>query len=177
MTLSFVNNGSWKDSVNNLSPNTTNFTISDLAVPVITTVKTFDNNGTYAIDLTFSENIVGTLSGFTLSGSSTYTGTILQPTANTLRLITLDSTTSDTAKNYSLSYNGSGIFLKDADNNFLANFSNIIVTDGVAPKILTRTTIDSNGNGKIDQVRLGFSEPITGSTAGTTISVIGYIVT
>lgn len=161
MTLSFSNNGSWKDGANNLVSAVTNLSLTDTAIPVSTQVRTFDNGGFYAIDFTFSEAITGTLSGFTLSGTSTYTGAILHPAPDTLRLITADSTMSDTAKTYSLSYSGSGIYLKDGNDNHLADFSNASVTDAIAPKILTRTTLDSDGNGKIDGIRFGFSETLS----------------
>lgn len=177
MTVSFTNNGSWKDSANNLASATTNTPIIDRAIPVITRVQTSDTSGNYAIDITFSEAISGTLSGFTLSGSSTFTGNILHPTDNTLQLITADSTANNTAKAYSLSYNGSGSYLRDTDNNYLANFTGTSVADAIAPRILTRTTLDGNGNGKIDGIRFGFSETLSGSTAGVTTSIAGYIVT
>lgn len=176
MTISFVNTGNWKDSANNLAPSAPNLPLADMAISIVTQVQTTDNSGTYAIDMTFSEPITGTLSGFTLSGSSTFTGTVLSPSANTLRLVTTDSTATDTAKVYSLSYNGSGTFLKDSSGNYAANFSNTAVTDAIAPKILTRTTLDSNGNGKIDGIRLGFSEPLAGTSSGVTILVAGYVV-
>lgn len=176
MTLSFVNNGSWKDTANNLTSPVTNLPLTDTATPIITGAQTFDNAGKYAIDLTFSEPIIGTLSGFTLSGSSTYTGTILAININTLRLVTSDSTVTDTVKAYSLTYSGSGTYIKDVNNNYLANFSNRNCSDAIAPKILTRTTLDSNGNGKIDEIRFGFSEPLSGSSSGVSVSVAGYVV-
>lgn len=163
MSLDFTANANWKDGAvpANIASSKTNISLIDRASPAITQIRTFDNNGMYAIDLTLSEGVTGSLSGFTLSGSSTYTGIILQPTTNTLRLITADPATTDTARAYSLSYNGSGIYLKDMSNNYLANLSNGNVTDAIAPKILTRTTLDTNGNGKIDGVRFGFSESLS----------------
>lgn len=179
MTVSFSNSSNtWKDSVNNLAIATVSpLSLTDMARPIMTQVQTFDNSGAYAIDLSFSEGITGTFSGFTLSGSATYTGNIIQTSATTLRLTTADSTAIDTAKSYSLSYNGSGTYLRDAGSNYLANFASTAVTDLIEPKILTRTTVDSNGNGKIDGIRLGFSESLSGSTGGVTVSVAGYVVT
>lgn len=176
MTVSFTNNGSWKDSSNNLAPSAPNLPLADMALPIITRMRTVDNSGFYAIDVTFSEAMTGTISGFTLSGSSTFTGNILLSATDTLRFVTTDSTATDTARAYSLAYNGSGTSLKDASGNFVANFSSSPVIDGIAPKILSRTTLDSNGNGKIDGVRLGFSEPLAGTSSGVTVSVAGYVV-
>lgn len=62
MTLSFSNNGSWKDGADNLASNTTNLPLIDTANPTPIQVHTFDDDGFYAIDLTFSEAITGTLS-------------------------------------------------------------------------------------------------------------------
>lgn len=179
MTVSFVANGNWKDASATLNqiPSLANNMLVDRALPIVTQIQTFDNSGVYAIDVTLSEAPVGTFSGFTLSGSSTFTGTILSPSANVLRLVTIDSTTTDTAKIYSLSYNGSGTYLRDTNSNYVANFSNTSVVDAIAPKVLTRTTLDANGNGKIDGVRFGFSEPLSGTTGGVIISVAGYVVT
>lgn len=179
MTLSFTANSNWKDisSSSNQASSFPNSILLDQAIPVMTRLQTIDDSGIYSIEMVFSEPMTGTLSGFTLSGSATYTGTVLQPTVNTIRFITADPTTTDTAKIYSLSYSGSGAYLADAGGNYLANFSDRNVTDAIAPKILTRTTVDSNGNGKIDGVRIGFSEPVTGSSSGVTVSVAGYVVT
>lgn len=174
MQLSFAADANWKDlaSTANLAGSISNLSLTDAAIPIITSISTFDNSGVYAIDVNFSEAITGaTLSGFTLSGTSTYTGAILRIDTDTLRLVTNDSTAANTAKTYILSYSGSGTYLRDTSNNYLANFSNMTVTDAIAPKILTRTTVDSDGDGHIDGVRIGFSESLTGTTLGTTISV------
>lgn len=178
MTISFTTNSNWKDTSASLNgaSSLSDSTLTDLATPIATGVQTFDNSGSYAIDVTLSEPITGTLSGFTLSGSSTFTGNIISIAPNILRLATADSTT-NSAKVYSLSYNGSGIYLRDGSSNYLANFSNRAVTDALAPKILTRTTIDTNGNGKLDGIRLGFSEPLSGTASGVIVSVAGYVVT
>lgn|GEM_PF-4874897 len=124
--------------------------------------------------MNFSETITGaTLSGFTLSGTTTYTGIILVIDSDTLRLVTADPI--NTVKTFTLTYNGVGVYLRDTSNNYLANFSNLAVTDAIAPKILTRTTLDTNGNGHIDGIRIGFSESLAGTTLGTTVSVAGYV--
>ena len=179
MTVSFTANASWKDlsASLNAASSLSNSILVDQATPLVVGMQTVDNSGNYAIDMIFSEPITGTVSGFTLSGSSTYSGTILPINTTTLRFITTDLTSINTAKTYSLSYNGSGISLKDTSNNYLANFADISVTDAIAPKILTRTTMDSNGNGKIDAIRYGFSEPLSGTSSGTMVSVAGYVVT
>ncbi len=178
MTISFTTNSNWKDTSASLNgaSSLSNSTLTDLATPMVTGVQTFDNSGTYSIDVTLSEGITGTFSGFTLSGSSTFTGGIISIVPNILRLATADSTT-NSAKVYSLSYNGSGTYLRDSSSNYLANFSNRTVTDALAPKILTRTTLDTNGNGKLDGIRLGFSESLSGTASGVIASVAGYVVT
>lgn len=175
MLLDFLSNANYHDSAANLANSKSNISLLDAATPIVTQAKTIDNSGVYAVDLTFSESVSGsTLTGFTLSGSATYTGTILQTAANTLRLITADSTATNTAKAYGLTYTASGSAIRDSSNNYLANFANMAVTDGVVPKILARTTLDTSHNGHIDVVRLDFSENIAGSLAGTTVTVGGY---
>lgn len=178
MTLSFTSNANWKDTspALNQASSLANSTLVDQATPIVTQVQTVDVSGAYAVDVTFSEAIVGTLSGFTLSGSSTFTGSILSLPSNVLRLVTADST-ADSGKAYSLTYNGSGTYLRDSSTNYVANFANRAVIDALSPTILTRTTLDTNGNGKIDGVRFGFSEPLSGTASGTTVSVAGYVVT
>lgn len=176
--LSFSANANYKDTSAsaNLAGSVANLSLTDSATPIVTSVATFDNAGLYAIDVNFSETITGaTLSGFTLSGSSTYTGTILVVDSDTLRLVTTDSI--NTAKTFTLTYNGVGIYLRDTANNYLANFSAMAVTDAIPPKIITRTTLDTNGNGHIDGIRIGFSEALAGTTLGTTLTVAGYVVT
>lgn len=176
--LSFTANANYKDTsvAANLAGSVANLSLTDSATPIVTSVATFDNAGVYAIDVNFSETITGaTLSGFTLSGTSTYTGTILVVDSDTLRLVTTDSI--NTAKTFTLTYNGVGVYLRDTTNNYLANFSAMAVTDAIPPKIITRTTLDTNGNGHIDGIRIGFSEALAGTVLGTTLTVAGYVVT
>ena len=50
------------------------------------------------------------------------------------------------------------------------------VTDGVAPTITSRQTLDTDGNGKIDAIKLTFSENMNANTSGLTATVAGYTV-
>jgi hypothetical protein len=49
-------------------------------------------------------------------------------------------------------------------------------TDAVAPKLLSRRTLDSDGNGRIDRIELAYSEPLGSNTAGFSVSVANYTV-
>lgn len=108
-----------------------------------------------------------------LSTLSTYSNSIV--TSGTTITLSLSETSlaSDTATTPSFSYSGTSV--KDASNNTLANISSTLTTDGVAPKILTRKTLDQDGNGYIDTIRLGLSENISG-TGGVTATVSTYAV-
>ena len=69
MTVSFVTNSSWKDISSSLNQASSliNNSLVDQALPLVTQIQAVDNSGNYAIDMTFSEPVTGTLSGFTLS--------------------------------------------------------------------------------------------------------------
>lgn len=76
MTLSFVNNSSWKDSSNNLMSNTVSpLALSDKAPPVRLSAITQDSNSNSKMDnilLTFSENVTGAAGAdFAVTGLST----------------------------------------------------------------------------------------------------------
>lgn len=56
------------------------------------------------------------------------------------------------------------------------SFSNQTVADGVPPKLLTRTTKDFNGNGKIDAIMFTFSENLGANFTAFNTDVAGYTV-
>jgi len=53
---------------------------------------------------------------------------------------------------------------------------NQVVSDGVAPKLLSRTTKDYDANGKIDDIELVFSENLGSNFSTFTTGVTGYTV-
>ena len=60
--------------------------------------------------------------------------------------------------------------VKDSSNNGLANITSTPAADGIKPKIMSRTTLDQDGNGYIDTVKIAYSEPISG-TGGISVAV------
>lgn len=60
--------------------------------------------------------------------------------------------------------------VKDSSNNALANIASTPASDGIKPKIMTRTTLDQDGNGYIDTVKILLSETVSG-TGGISVSI------
>ena len=182
MTVTFTANSNWKDTSNNVAASSVGgLTLADAAVPVMVSSRTVDatsNNKIDRIDAVFSETLTGTLSGFSIASlatGSTYTGAITQ--SGTTLSFTIGETTSayDTAQTPTIAYTGTGIH--DTTGNVLATWTATGVTDGVAPALLSRETLDTDGNGKIDTIRLTFSENLNDNTSGLTVAVAGYTVT
>ena len=70
-----------------------------------------------------------------------------------------------------------GTNLVDANGNGVAAITNHVILDKVAPRLLSRETRDTNANGKIDAIRLTFSENLNTGTGGLNVVITGYTVT
>lgn len=176
LSIAFAAASFWKDASGNLAAPKASLILGDSAAPRVTSAVTVENaSGNYALDVTFSESLSGTsLSGFSLSGSATYSGTVTQTATKTFRFATADSAASNTAKPYSYSYVPGTV--TDPSGNSLAAIGSTSFSDGIAPKIISRQTRDSNGNGKIDAVAIGFSETLNSNVSGLSAAVSGYSV-
>ena len=116
------------------------------------------------INLTLSEALTGSLTGFAVAGlatGATYGGTITQSGTTLSLSIGETSLATDTGQIPTIAYTGSS--LHDSAGNALATFTATNVTDGIIPTLLSRETLDTDGNGKIDSVRLTYSENMNDS--------------
>lgn len=182
MTITFANNWNWKDtsSALNVAGNSANIALSDKASPVKISAVTLDFNSNYKIDrldITFSENITWNIDGdFTVwnlaAGSSKWTSSIA---SNVLQIaINETSDNNDTAQIPTFAYNWTN--LKDGSNNLVANIVSFSVTDWVKPKLLSRETVDSNWNWKLDKIKLTFSETLNNDVWAIVVNVAWYVV-
>ncbi|MCK9272252.1 lamin tail domain-containing protein [Candidatus Gracilibacteria bacterium] len=180
MTIDFNNNGNWKDSSLNLAGNDTNITLIDKAIPIKLSAITVDSNSNYKIDridVTFSENITGNNDGEIIVGNLAAGSTkgLSSIASNILRIaINETSDDNDTGQIPTFAYNGTN--LKDGSNNLVANITSFNVTDGLKPKLLSRETQDTDGNGKIDKIKINFSETLNNNTGAIVASVGGYTI-
>lgn len=177
MDLSFVNNWTWKDISNNSVWNISNLQLIDKAAPKVINSSTLDSNSNYKIDkieVSLSEGVTWTMTWFTLSNLSwaIYTGSINQVWNKIFLEIWETTFDNDTWVVPTWAY--SGWYLKDSNNNTLANVANIWIIDWVKPKLLSKETVDSNNNWKIDQIKYIFSENLKWTTWWINILVSGY---
>ncbi|MDB5113861.1 MAG: hypothetical protein JWL78_931, partial [Chloroflexi bacterium] len=163
-----------RDAAGNLS-SFASTPVVDRAAPALLTLQMLDANANGKVDqvkATFSETLAastltapwtlasvpsaGTLSSFAVSGAvATLTLTEGAGAADT-------SVGSFTV---ALATNASGI--RDAAAN-LSSFAATAPADGAVPVRVTLQMFDTNGNGKIDQVKATFSETLASYTAGNT---------
>ncbi len=176
MSLAFTTNSNWKDAVNNPVSSNASISLTDAALPQVVSAKTVDIGGYYGAQIVFSEPLLSTtLAGFGLGGTSTFTGTIINLDSLTYNLVTADATALNTGKTFTLTYSNTGL-VSDPSGNQLANIASKTVIDNLAPRIISRTTADTNHNGKIDAIVATYSEVLGGSLAGYTPTVTGYTV-
>lgn len=175
VTLTFVSNPSWEDTANNVAASVSNIPLLDSAAPRLVSAVTAETSGSYVLDVAFSEVLDSIdLNGFSIVGAGSYSGTVLQTGAKTYRFVTGDSSLLDTARPYAYAYVPGTV--ADLSNNPLAAIGQTAFTDAVAPKILSRKTVDADGNGKIDAVFLTFSETLNSNVSGLSATVSGYSV-
>lgn len=181
MTLSFNNTNAYKDLANKTAIDFTNQTIVDKAKPVLISAitKDADNDGKVdRIDIQFSEAISGNVDGdFSIGGLSAGASKGASSIATDTLEISINETTDVHDTNLAPTFTYSGNNLTDSAGNLVAAIASHAVSDKVAPRLLTRTTRDADGNGKIDAIRLTFSENMNSGTGGLNISVAGYTVT
>ena len=67
--------------------------------------------------------------------------------------------------------------LADLAGNKLVNVGPLQAADDAAAVITARETVDSDGNGQIDQIKITTSEALDDDFAGLTMTVDGYAVT
>lgn len=149
--------------------------LSDSAAPRLVSAIAGENVGNYVLDVAFSEVLDSAdLAGFSIVGAGSYSGTVLQTGAKTYRFVTGDSSLLNTARPYAYTYVPGTV--ADLSGNPLAAIGQTAFADAVAPKILSRKTVDADGNGKIDAVFLTLSETLDSNVSGLSASVSGYLV-
>jgi|GEM_PF-4757583 len=181
----YENNDNVQDSSSN-NMSTVNLTLDDLAPPVIKSAKYLDTNVNGAIDhveftttadtgitcssftanTDFTVGTHGTVNvvssgGDTCATNGTSTVTIALATPGTA--LTTGGSTSPV-----VTYTQPGNGVEDGVGNDMPTSAGVTVTDGAAPVYATSATIDSNGNGTVDYVKVVYSEPVDDSTVAAT---------
>jgi len=160
-------------------------TIVDKAVPVVLYAVTLDKNSdgiSGTLELKFSEDIKDyhwyaqkwSLS----SGDGSFSDKFMTFSTNTINAGGTTNTPNDEYVSMNITspstvvgtgvmkymYSGGGV--ADIKGNLLANipFIDGVTTDGAKPQITKLTYKDQNGDGKIDAVTVGFSEPVTAAS-------------
>jgi hypothetical protein len=175
VTLSFVSNPSWKDAADNVAASRSSVALSDSAAPRLVSAVAGENAGNYVLDVAFSEVLDSAdLAGFSIVGADSYSGTVLQTGAKAYRFVTGDSSLLDTVRPYAYAY-VPGV-VADLSGNPLAAIGQTAFADVVTPKILSRKTVDADGNGKIDAIFLTFTETLDSNVSGLSATVSGYSV-
>ncbi len=62
------------------------------------------------------------------------------------------------------------------DNTFSSAIATVTMGVRAAPDVLTRITVDADGDGLIDRIRLGFDQTLNDAFSGLTVTVSGYAV-
>lgn len=105
VALSFAGGSAWKDLSNNSSAPKASSSLSDSAAPRAISATTHDDSGYYSLDVAFSEPLASpSFSGWSIGGTSTYSGQVVQVAARVYRFKTSDPTSADTAKPFTYSY-------------------------------------------------------------------------
>ncbi|EKD30047.1 MAG: BNR repeat-containing glycosyl hydrolase [uncultured bacterium (gcode 4)] len=170
-TLDFTSNSNWKDGSNNQAGSLgTAINLSDKAVPVLLSSLIKDSNGDYiadTVELTFSESLTGTLSGFSISTGSIGSTSLIGGN----KIVLWVSGISGTVPVVTVSYAWD---LSDGSANSVASLTNSALAEKIPPRFLSSHTLDSNGNGKIDSVLLNFSEWLNSNLSDINIWASSY---
>lgn len=165
--------GTVADVAGNALANTSK-TITDAAPPVIqTTAYAYDNGSTGKINkivATFSENIANTAdtSAWSITAPLTITSVSTSGTAATL---TVSGSTTTSLSGVTLTFTPTANYADSLANSTVsATPITVGLVDLAPPKLLSTTTSDIIGSGSLTAVTLHFSESLTGSIAGFTLS-------
>jgi len=156
----------------------------------ITGVNSYDDTGDGMIDritVTFSENLKNTSTGANnwtfkdANGSLLTVGTIPSPINTNILTVPVTSASFNTGKLTEVSYRKDGTGDVTYDSSTIQNaledvtVSSTIISDNAAPFITARETQDLDSDGKIDAVKITFSEAIKDSTVtATDFNIEGY---
>ncbi|WP_094228267.1 beta strand repeat-containing protein [Methanolobus psychrotolerans] len=161
---------------------TDDVTEEDGASPVIVGQEYLDSNYDGTVDqvkLTFSENITYSIFNVNdwsfVAGSITGLAATAAETDNATLILTAtaDPNITGGAVESTLAYDGNGV-VDDAEN-LLAAVGPLALTDSAAPAIKTATTRDSNGNGKLDNVTIVFTESVSDASLNAANFSIGGV--
>lgn len=180
MTVTFVSNSNWIDWSSNQAASLSNINLLDKALPRFVSATTFDLNWNFKVDkivLNLSESVTWFASNnFALNWLSAWSS--VSSSSLNWSQITFDiaetSNDNDTSLTWNISYTPWS--LQDLSSNLLSSYSIFVITDWVAPKIVSRETKDSDWNGKIDKILLTYSEPVNNVFTWFTALVDGYVV-
>jgi hypothetical protein len=150
---------------------TTSLTPADGAAPVILAAVTADAGGLPGrldtLSVAFSEPIshAADTDGATPFGVTGYTvAAAAEATGQTVTLSLQEGPSADTGARPPVGYaRGVGAAVTDTAGNEAAGQAFAATADGVAPRLLDASTLDQNGNGRLDRIRFAFSEPIAHS--------------
>jgi hypothetical protein len=160
MKLNFTSNSNWIDASINQAWSKSNLTIVDKASPTIVNAEYTDTDSDYKVDrvtITYSEDLVWfDIADFTLNWLNKNTASVSNDTVS----INITETGEDNDTWVSANFTFTQWNLKDSSNNLVSSVQSKQITDKVPPKLLSSETWDSNGNGKIDFIRLIYSEDL-----------------
>jgi hypothetical protein len=163
-----------RDAAGNLSSFTT--TPADGAKPIMQSQEMFDDNGNGKIDrvlVKFSEALApftAPISVFSLASApsgATISSVTLSGNQATLTLTEGTGAATTAVGSFMIALTANTLGIRDTAGN-LSSYASTAPTDRAAPALLTLSLLDSNGNGKVDQVTAVFSETLQTYTAGTT---------
>lgn len=178
MIVSFVWDTNWKDSWWNIAWSYPNLTLADAAKPVFVLREYYDTNSNFKVDqikIYFSENIEWFNQGdFVINWLATDSWVNGSSVSNNLITFTLTETSLDNDTWISPTFSFTTWNLKDSSSNYVPTVAWFPISDKVPAKLLSRETLDSNWNWKIDQIKLTFSENLDQDLSSFLLSVNSY---
>ena len=163
------------------TPTPTPTPIPDLTLPTVSSLETLDidkNDKIDGIKIVLSENIQDNFvdNDWNVEGYSGKTISTGDADNDNIIIIKLDENTEyDSGAEPKVIY--SGINISDNAGNKLQSFSRN-AADKISPHMVSAETMDRNGNGKIDKIKINFSEDLNGTTvANSDFTVSSYLLT